>query len=91
MRQVLHTRLQAQSWFSRLCWMQCCACNYVPKCAGHGLSLNPPRHRPAPAGSPSGTCVQRLHPGLGDRDSASVGHGLGEGGGLHIQRRVLQH
>lgn len=73
MRQVLHTRLQAPSWSSRLLaagpvrWMQFCAYNYVPKRAGHGLSLSPPHHRPAPAGSPSGTCVQRLRPGLGDR------------------------
>lgn len=69
MRQVLHTRLQAPSWFSHLLaavpvrWMQFCAYNYVPKCAGHRLSLSPPHHRPMP----TGTCGQWLRPGLGDR------------------------
>ena len=84
-RQALHTRPQAQSWLPRLlaavavCWLQFWAYGYVPTCAGSGLCLSLPRHRPAPAGSPSGACVHRLHPGLGDRGSASVGRE--EGGG----------
>lgn len=94
MRQVLQARSQAQRWLSGLlaaipvCWLQFWAYSYTPSAPGTGLCLSPPHPRPAPEGSPSGACVHRLHPGLGDRGSASVGRE--EWGGLHIKMHVLQ-